>query len=369
MIPHSLEGNALWESLYAAGIIAASFFISRLFIRIIPMLVKAFTSRTKTTLDDLLVEVLKGPASFLIITIGSYIAFSALTFLDDGQKYVNKTAIIATIAVIGYGIKNAVMAVFTWYAKEIASKTVSDMDDKLLPILRRVSVAIIFSITALTALSEVGISISPILASLGIGGLAVALALQPTITNFVASAYIISEGRIAVNNRIENDGGPAGMVEDIGWRTTKIRTDQNNLVMVPNSKLADSIVTNFEAPTREVVIALTSGVSYESDLEKVRTTILEIASGVIAESPDSVKEFQPIVRFTNFGESNIDFVVVVKAQSYGAQYVLKDLLIRRIHARFTKEGIEINYPVRKLLISGNSQLLDGQGSQPSTSKN
>lgn len=349
MLPNSIEGHRLWEALFALGVIAIAVFASQLVVIIFDRVLKVLTRRTRTTLDDLMVGALRRPIFLLVLVQGFVIAFTALTFLDRYQTTINQAGLIVSLAVVIYGVQRAVSALVTWYGQEFASKTASQFDDRLLPILRRILTAIIYAVGLLMILSHLGISISPILASLGIGGLAVALALQPTLTNFIAGGYLVSEGGIGVGNFVQIENGPAGVIQDVGWRTTKVRTLSNNLVILPNSKMADSIITNYSAPTPDMGVSVACGVSYESNLEQVRRIALEVAIQLINETPGAIKDVQPAVLFYEFGDSNINFRVSIRVEDFTAQYLVIDTLIARLHARFTKEGIEISYPVRKLV--------------------
>ncbi len=349
LMPQSLHGNALWESLYALGVIAVSVLASQVVVVIFDRVLRVRTRKTQTTLDDLIVAALRKPIFLLVLVQGVFIALTALTFLDKYQANINQGGLIASLAVVVYAIQKIVGALITWYGRVGASKTPSHLDDRLLPILKRIVTFVIHSIAFLIILNELGISISPILASIGIGGLAVALALQPTLTNFIAAGYLVSEDGLGAGHYVQIEGGPSGHIQDIGWRTTKLRTLQNNLVLLPNSKMADSIITNFTAPSPDMWIPVACGVSYESDLEQVRRVALEVAQGVITDISGAMKDAEPSVLFNAFADSNVTFQVGVRAQDFSAQYTLKDALISRLHARFAKDGIEINYPVRKLL--------------------
>lgn len=349
MLPNSIEGHRVWEALFALGIVAIAVVASQLVVLIFDRVLKVLTSRTRTTLDDLMVSALRRPIFLIVLVQGFVIAFTVLSFLDRYQASINKAGLIASLAVVVYGVQRAVSALVTWYGQEFASKTTSQFDDRLLPILRRILTAMIYAVGLLMILSHLGIPISPILASLGIGGLAVALALQPTLTNFVAGGYLVSEGGIGVGAYVQIENGPSGVIQDIGWRTTKVRTLANNLVILPNSKMADSIITNYTAPTPDMSVSISCGVSYESDLERVRRVVIEVAQQVINETSGAIKGAPPAVLFHEFGDSNINFRVVVRVEDFSAQFLVIDALIARLHARFAKEGIEISYPVRKVV--------------------
>ena len=214
---------------------------------------------------------------------------------------------------------------------------------------------------ALLILDQLGISISPIIAALGLGGLAVALAIQPTLANLFAGTYVMTEGVISAGDYIELQGGIAGYVIDVGWRSTRIRTWGNNLVVIPNSKFAETIITNYQSPVPAVNIYLTCGVSYDSDLYQVERVSLEVMDDVIGTNPDAVKEYGSWFGFDSFGESNIEFWLFIQAKDRLASYTVRSDLVQRLHRRFKEEGIVINYPVRALRFpkeSGPEMLLE-----------
>ena len=140
-------------------------------------------------------------------------------------------------------------------------------------------------------------------------------------------------------------------MEEVGWSSTKIRSRFNNLVIIPNSRMVESIVTNYFSPTPAMNVVVTCGVSYDANLKDVERYALEEAQFVIDESDQAIKAVSPFFGFSNFGDSNIDFFVFLQAVDRSGTFKLKSELIKRIHERFNSEDIEINYPVRKLVFS------------------
>jgi small-conductance mechanosensitive channel len=138
-------------------------------------------------------------------------------------------------------------------------------------------------------------------------------------------------------------------VVEVGWRSTRIRSTYQNLIVVPNSRLVESIITNYDTPLREVAVIVEAGVSYSSDLGRVEEIAMDVTRQVIQELPEAVKDRDPWFGFDTFGDSNINFWVWHYATDYISTFRLKSELIKRLHARFEQEDIEINYPVRKLV--------------------
>jgi len=339
-----------WSRWGIAAAIFAGFILLAFASRfILTRVINIFTRKTRTSLDDLLIKALTPPAIIAIIIAGAAVALARLPELDPYIETVHKVFTFVYILIAAVAVVRVVHALLSWYGAEVASKTESDFDDRLIPILQRVSSIVIYAIALMVLLARMGWDISPILAGLGIGGLAVALALQSTLSNFLAGTYVITDSVIRKGHYIMLDSGQEGFVEDIGWRTTKIRTWQGNLVIFPNSRLADAIVTDFEKPDAALSFIVECGVSYESDLNRVEKIAVDVAKKLLAEHPAGVKNFEPVVRFKAYGDSNIIFTIVMRGIDRASQFILKHEYIKLMNARFQQEGIEINYPVRKLL--------------------
>ena len=344
----------------AAGLILVSFVILAIFLRVT---LAILTKRADKDKNDRLLLVfigsIKGPSVLLVISLGLLFAYFIIARIDEGiftsiagtGEYAFRVWQVSAIFIATFTFSHLSDRMIKWYLGNVAGKTATTLDDTLLPIFRRVLPITVYAIGTLIAIDNLGVSISPILAGLGIGGLAVALAVQPTLSNFFAGTYVVTEGELKAGDFIELDGGPSGYVESVGWRSTKIRSRFNNLVIIPNSRMAESIVTNYFSPTPAMNVIVTCGVSYESDLEQVENIALEEAEALVKESTHSIKDMDPFFGFSNFGDSNIDFFIFLQAVDRNGTFILKSQLMKRIHSRFTAEGIEINYPVRKLVVS------------------
>lgn len=204
---------------------------------------------------------------------------------------------------------------------------------------------VVLLIGLLIILEVLGISITPILTALGVGGLAVALALQDTLSNFFAGIHIIASRQVRVGDYIRLSTGEEGFVTDLNWRYTVIRTLGNNVIIVPNNKLATAIVTNYDLPEKEMSVLVDVGVSYGSDLEKVERVTLEVAREVVRDVVGEIPGFEPAVRYNAFGPSSVNFTVILRIKEFAQQYVLKHEFIKRLHRRYAAEGIEIPFPI------------------------
>ena len=314
------------------------------------------TRLTPGTLDEELLKVVRGPVVLFIVLSGLFLALLILTNLESPRyallagydDQIRRAWLVVVIAEVAYLLYHLLDATMTWYIQSVAQTTETQLDDRLLPPLKRIMPLLVYSLGFLMALSVLNIPISPILAGLGIGGLAVALAVQPTLANFFAGTYVVTEGELNVGDYIELQGGPSGYVVEVGWRSTKIRSMYNNLVIIPNSQMANSIVTNYYSPEPSMNVLVYCGVSYDSDLNVVENVVREASQTLVNESEYAV-DGEPWFGFDEFGDSNISFWVFVQAKDRLGSFYLTSDLVKVIHSRLTAEGIEINYPVRKLV--------------------
>ncbi len=197
---------------------------------------------------------------------------------------------------------------------------------------------------AMLVLDNAGVEIKTLLTALGVGSLAVALALQPTLSNLFAGLHLSVSKPIRVGDQIELEDGTRGMVADIGWRTTQILQPAGNLAIVPNARLSDMRLLNYSLPAAVQAIPVPVGVAYDSDLEEVERITLEVAATVQRECETGDPDHQPSLVFTAFADSAITFNVVLRARAFTDRLVLVHEFLKRLHARYAEAGIEIPYP-------------------------
>ncbi len=350
--------SATWGPVIAVLTALALFLIAGLAQLVFSVVIGHRGRSNPDALDLRILTTARGPVVLFLLLLGvflGYVVLSRLThpafeFFRGTLDWAARGWLVIVIIEVSYLVSHILQALIQWYLENIADRTTTDLDEKLLPQVRRVTPILVYAIGVLTVLDVIGISITPMIAGLGIGGLAVALAIQPTLSSFLAGTYLITEGELNEGDFIELDGGPSGFVVDVGWRSTKMRDRFNNLIMVPNSKMMDSIMINYYSQSKAMTVFLACGVSYDSDLKHVEKVSLEVAGGVVRDLDESVDDYEPLIYFTEFGDSNIDFVLLVQAHDRAGSFVVKHELIKRLHARFNDEGIEINYPVRRLVL-------------------
>jgi small-conductance mechanosensitive channel len=200
-------------------------------------------------------------------------------------------------------------------------------------------------------LNQLGFDITAMLTALGVGGLAVALALQDTLSNLFAGFYISVSRQVRLGDYIKLSTGEEGYVADITWRSTSIRALSNNLIIVPNAKLGQAVVTNYHLPEKRMSVLIQVGVGYNSDPEHVERVLVEEAKRAAGEVPGLLAEPAPFVRFDpGFGESALGFTLICQVAEFVDQYLVRHELRKRIFLRLRKEGIEIPFPTRTLYV-------------------
>jgi small-conductance mechanosensitive channel len=204
---------------------------------------------------------------------------------------------------------------------------------------------------ALAILNQLGFSITPILTALGVGGIAVALALQDTLSNLFAGFYISVARQVRLGDYIRLDGGQEGYVSDISWRSTTIRSLANNLIVVPNSKLGQAIVTNFHLPEKRMGVGLQVNVSLDCDPDQVERVLLEIGREAAGKIPGMLADPAPSVAFDpGMGEFSVGFSLNYQVVEFASQFAVRNELRKRIFLRFRQERIQIPYPTRTVYL-------------------
>lgn len=305
------------------------------------------SARTKTDFDDMLLARMRAPAKLFVAFTSIFLSLS-ITYPDLQVAGAGPSSLYAvSLMIVGaFALDRLVSASLGWYKKEIAPKTGSKMDDEMVPIIEKVLRALIYVVALMMVLGNLGIEITPLLAGLGIASLAVALALQDSLGNFFAGVNIAVDRPLRKDDLVSTDFGVEGVVQEIGWRSTKILTPQNNLVIVPNTKLAQSVITNYHRPDEAVRMAGTVGVSYSADPDAVAEAIRR-AIRKAAEKSESVEpSYVPIARLDSFGDFSLNFKFVFSAKNYGARLSAADEVNRAVLREFRAEGIEIPFPVR-----------------------
>ncbi|NWF52073.1 MAG: mechanosensitive ion channel family protein [Nitrospirae bacterium] len=308
-------------------------------------LLHRWAKKTETKLDDIIIRSFRTPSILWCLAIGLYIGIEVSEIPKQYIFYFSKTIHIAVILSITIATANLIGKIFRNYIQKL------DLPIPATGLAYGLIKGIILFVGLLIILSTLGISITPLITALGVGGLAVALALQDTLANLFAGIHILMEKSIRVGDFVKLETGQEGYVEDITWRTTRVRMLPNNIVVIPNSRLAQSVVTNYYLPEKRMSLLIPISVSYSSDPEKVEKVLVEEARKAIGEVPGLLGEPEPNVTFIpGFGDSSLDFTLICQVQEFVDQYPVQHKLRKRIFKRFKEEGIEIPFPHRTVYL-------------------
>jgi small-conductance mechanosensitive channel len=304
---------------------------------VIPRLARA--AGTTSRADNVLVAALRGPVVLWCTTLGIYLAAQIAPIPGATGPLVRKLLVVLLIVSITWSLGRAVAAAVSARATAVGMLPSVNLISNLARIL-------VLSLGGLVILQTLGISITPLVTALGVGGLAVGLALQDTLANLFAGIHILVSRQVRPGDYVRLESGEEGYVQDVTWRYTTIRQLPNNLTIVPNAKLASAIITNFYLPDQELAVLVPVGVSYNSDLGRVENITVAVGKEIMTEVKGGVPEFDPFIRYDTLGDSSITFTVILRAREVVDQYLIRHEFIKRLHSRYRAEGIEIPFPQR-----------------------
>ncbi len=314
--------------------------------------------RSSTDLDDLVVTSVRPHVPIWFLLLGVVLGARFAAPGDGVQAWVDRLAFAALLASLTFAVASLLTRLVERRSRRwpgaVPATTLTQ---------NAVRIAVIV-LGGLIVLGNLGIAIAPLLTALGVGSLAVALALQPTLSNLFAGFYITMARQIRIGDYVELESGQQGYVEDIGWRSTQIRELPNNLFIVPNARIAEIIVKNFSLPVDEQAALVQVGVSYGSDLAKVEQVTIETARDVQRTVPGAATEFDPFIRYHTFGDSSIDFTVILRVREYVDRHLVTHEFVKRLHRAYASAGIEIPFPQRVVHLPAGRAFHDGETRRP-----
>jgi small-conductance mechanosensitive channel len=327
------------------SVFVGSLLIGWLVRRSLLLWLRKWAAKTETTVDDLILSSVKGPSGLWVILLSIRVTLRTShlgpAFIDYGSKIISVLLVLSITVLIANVLSNFFLQRTRSLQTPLPVTGISQVIVK----------ATVYLLGGLVLLSELGISITPMITALGIGGLAVALALQDTLSNFFSGLHIVVENPIRVGDYIRLSSGEEGYVVDIGWRTTRIRMLPNNMVIIPNQKLAQSIITNYYLPEKKMGISVQIGVSYDCDPDRVEEILTEEAVKGAKEIPGFLPDPPPSARLIpGFGDSALNFSVNCQVAEFTDQFLVQHEMRKRILKRFKKEGIEIPFPTRTVYL-------------------
>jgi small-conductance mechanosensitive channel len=334
------QQNASWLAAFVIVLLAAmggqlfrTFALERLAVML--------ERRTASTLDEDIIRSLRRPV-VLWATLGGFYLALLVVHLDPDVAELG-TDVLSSVLII---------SITLWFAEVVVRLLVAIVPARpgqaspVTGVVQNVVRIFIMLVGLVLLLGNFGISVAPMLTTLGIGGLAVALGLQETLANVFAGMQLTIARNIRVGDILRLGDGEEAVLEDIGWRATRVRRLLTNAtVIVPNAKLANDVITNFDLPTSEVGVLVDVQVHYRSDLEQVEAIACTVGREIMADVEGSVPTHAPFVRYRRFADSGIELTLHLRAVGFRESLVVRHECIKRLAARFAREGIVIPYPI------------------------
>ncbi|MGV9245185.1 mechanosensitive ion channel family protein [Streptomyces sp. NPDC003710] len=339
------------DDLILAGIALAAGLLAAFLLRMLLRWLGRHASRTRWSGDDVIVDALRTVVPWSAIAGGAASAAAVLPLTRTVQRHVNQTLSVLLIFVVTLTAARVIAGLVRTVTQSRSG--VAGSATIFVNITRVVVLALGFLVT----LQTLGISIAPLLTALGVGGLAVALALQDTLANLFAGVHILASKTVQPGDYIRLSSGEEGYVVDINWRQTTVRQLSNNLVVIPNGQLAKTNMINYTRPEQQLTVLVQVGVGYDSDLEHVEKVTTEVVAEVMTEITGAVPDHEPAVRFHTFGDSRIGFTVILGVGEFSDQYRVKHEFIKRLHKRYRAEGIRIPAPTRTVALHQGSAVI------------
>jgi small-conductance mechanosensitive channel len=313
--------------------------IERVFLRRL----REWSKLSKSRWDDVIVDALRHAPILWFGAAGAYAALEMLPLSPNVSRLLNQTLVILVLISVTVVVARMLGDLVQHYAHRMHSTLpAASLASNIVKLVVLVG-------GTLLILQNIGVSVTPLVTGLGIGGLAVALALQPTLANLFAGFQVVASGQVRRGDYLRLDSGEEGYVIDVKWRNTTIKSLwEDHEVIVPNSRLGDSIIINYNLPSRRLWARVKVGVHYDSDLRHVERVALAVLREMGEEVPGATLDEEPFVRFTGFGESSVDLTLGVQVNEFADRPRIQHECIKRVHARFAKEGIIIPFPIRTL---------------------
>src|SRR5437867_386782 len=294
-----------------------------------------WAAATAWKFDEVVVEAIRGPLLIWIFMLALHLG------VQTSRLPLRSQAIGIRILLVLFALS------VTLVVSRLAGAVVKFYFASLTTLAENLARMTVLLLGAVVILDMLGISVLPILTALGVGGIAIALALQDTLSNLFSGFYVSLAGQVRVGDYIRLDSGEEGYISDISWRSTSIRSLQNNIIIIPNAKLAKATITNYNLPEQSMVVPVAVSVSYNCDPQLVENLLLDEGKKAVGQVPGLLAEPAPVVRFApGFGPSSLDLTLYCYVRKFADQSLLQHEMRKQIFARFRQEQIEIPFPTR-----------------------
>ncbi|MCU7797531.1 MAG: mechanosensitive ion channel family protein [Candidatus Thiodiazotropha sp. (ex Myrtea spinifera)] len=343
LLEQTYYGNTLQTWLIALGIIVLSALLGKVVYWVFSRIVRGVTSRTKSKLDDIIVDMVEEPVVFLLITFGIWFGLSQLTLPEILEVSIGNAYHVIFALLIGWMLSRLFDAIYQEYLVPWASKTENDLDDQLLPVLSKGVKMIIWAMAVIIGLNNAGYNVGALIAGLGIGGLALAMAAKDTVSNIFGGFTIFSDQPFKINDRVKV-AGYDGTVSEIGVRSTRLRTLEGREVTIPNAKFADAPVENVtREPSRKVVLNL--GLTYDTTSEQMQQA-LDLLREIHEDNPGA--EDKVSLGFNGFGDFSLNILFIYYIRKGADILSVQTEMNMAILRAFNEKGLEFAFPTQTI---------------------
>lgn len=343
-LAQTFYGNTIENWFYSLLFIVGGIVLSKAIYWVFKTTVKAATAKTKTRLDDILIEILERPVVYFIILAGIYFGYKRLHFSPGVENFMNHAFTFVFIFNITWLLVRAANAIFSELVMPIAEKSDNNFDDQIVPLLRKVVKGLIWSLGIIVGLDNAGFDIMALIAGLGIGGLALALAAQDTVKNIFGGILIFVDKPFKLNDWV-SIGDVSGHVKEVGIRSTRIRKLDGRLVTIPNAKFSESEIENITAePTRRVLINL--GLTYDTAPEKMELA-MTILKDIVDKNQHNITD-EHLISFNNWGDFNLGILFIYYIKKEADIFKTQTEINLQILKHFNKNGLEFAFPTQTI---------------------
>jgi MscS family membrane protein len=338
-------GNTVTEWLTAAGIILGAVVVGKILYWICGGVLRRLTAKTKTRLDDIILDMVEEPIVFALTLAGIWYGLDTLVLSESVAKGTDGVLQFLMVMCVAWLITRLLDSLFQEFLVPLAAKSETDLDDQIIPIVRKTAKILVWSIAVIVALNNAGYNVGALIAGLGIGGLALAMAARDTVANVFGGFTVLADRPFVLNDRIKVLGFE-GHVRDIGVRSTRIETLEGRIVTIPNANFQDTPIENVSRePTRKVTVKL--GLTYDTTPERMRQAV-DILRQIAKDHPDL--DGKSVVWMDSFGDSSLNLTFsyyIAKGKDTFEATSQANLMILE---RFNAAGLEFAFPTQTVLL-------------------
>ena len=325
-----------WNSLLPPlGVMAAIFLLGLALRNSLFRLLRQWAAGKASKADRFVIDAVRGPFMIWVLMLGVHLGVQSSKLPPRVQN------ISAQILLILFTTS------MTLVCSRLAGVFVRFYVGSMTTLAENLARLAVLLVGAIVILDKLGISVLPILTALGVGGLAIALALQDTLSNLFSGFYVSLAGQVRLGDYVKLDSGEEGYITDITWRSTSVRSLQNNTIIIPNAKLAKATITNYNLPEQSLNVSIGVSVSYSCDVDVVEKILMDEIQKAVGQVPGLLAKPEPSVRLApGFGASSLDLTINCSVQKFVDQFLVQHEMRKRVFRRLREESIEIPFPTR-----------------------